>query len=343
MIDHIKTTFEKEVFAICTDNENKMKSMKEIVKKTHSGIVTVGCSAHYINLVEKEVTPTTVLKHLIEVQKYFMNTHLAHAWLKEKGGLAPQLPNATRWNSQIDCVKSYVTNHHIYVQIRTEEAEFNPAIAKILDNKQLYKEAVNLCQQLTLVGNALDKLQKDETTLSDAFEIWKGLIEETKLESYKSAFEKRFKQALTDVHFLANLTDPRYFGERLTSKQESDAEAWIQDHHPEFLPGLLALKIKDVEFFSKTVFEPTLKTSFKPSKLWKLVESKSAKLERLLSNFCKFFQQLHSVPCSSASIERVFSTFGMVWSKVRNRLGTEKAEQLVKVYRFLREEHDPDW
>ena len=42
MIEHIKTTFEKEVFAICTDNENKMKSMKEIVKGTHPGIVTVG-------------------------------------------------------------------------------------------------------------------------------------------------------------------------------------------------------------------------------------------------------------------------------------------------------------
>ena len=245
--------------------------------------------------------------------------------------------------AQIDCVKSYVSNHHLYVQIRTEEAEFSPAIAKILDNKQLYKEAVSLSEQLTLVGNALDKLQKDDTTLSDAFEIWMALIQESKLESYKTAFEKRFKQAMTDVHYLATLTDPRYFGERLSSKQENDAETWIQGHYPEFLPGLLALKIKDEEFFSKTVFEPSL-PSFKPWKWW-LVETKSSSWKSCLQIFANSSSNYTSsnVPCSSASIERVFSTFGMVWSQVRNRLGTEKAEKLVKAYRFLRVERNVIW
>ena len=36
---------------------------------------------------------------------------------------------------------------------------------------------------------------------------------------------------------------------------------------------------------------------------------------------------------SSASIERVFSTFGLVHSKIRNRLGVEKASKLVFLHR----------
>ena len=52
-----------------------MKSMKEILKENHPNLITVGCSAHYMNLVEKEVTPRTVLKYIVEVQKYFMNVH----------------------------------------------------------------------------------------------------------------------------------------------------------------------------------------------------------------------------------------------------------------------------
>jgi len=51
--------------------------------------------------------------------------------------------------------------------------------------------------------------------------------------------------------------------------------------------------------------------------------------------------QLHSAPASSASLEHIFSTFGHVWSKQRNRLGL--AEKLVKVYCYLHHDNDePD-
>jgi len=37
-------------------------------------------------------------------------------------------------------------------------------------------------------------------------------------------------------------------------------------------------------------------------------------------------------------------TFGHVWSKQRNRLGPDKAEKLVKAYRYLRRDTDePYW
>lgn len=45
--------------------------------------------------------------------------------------------------------------------------------------------------------------------------------------------------------------------------------------------------------------------------------------------------QLHTAVASSAGIERLFSTFGLVHSKLRNRLGTEKASKLVSIIRTL--------
>ena len=38
---------------------------------------------------------------------------------------------------------------------------------------------------------------------------------------------------------------------------------------------------------------------------------------------------------SSAGVERVFSSFGFVHSKVRNRLGIEKGGKLVFMYKLL--------
>ena len=53
-------------------------------------------------------------------------------------------------------------------------------------------------------------------------------------------------------------------------------------------------------------------------------------------------QETHSVVlalmnavASSASIERVFSTFGLVHSKIKNRLGVEKASKLVFLHRTM--------
>ena len=47
---------------------------------------------------------------------------------------------------------------------------------------------------------------------------------------------------------------------------------------------------------------------------------------KLPGGFCEFFMSLHSCPTSSGAIEWMFSTFALVWSAVRNRLGTENAD-----------------
>lgn len=49
----------------------------------------------------------------------------------------------------------------------------------------------------------------------------------------------------------------------------------------------------------------------------------------------EFLVKLHSCPASSASIERIFSVFGLIWTKLRNKLGDEKVEKLVKIYKYL--------
>ena len=145
------------------------------------------------------------------------------------------------------------------------------------------------------------------------------------------------------VHYLANLTDPRYFGHQLTPQQENEAEQWISVNKPDFLPALLLFKIKDADTFSASMFSEAITKQFTAAKWWRIIESKCLKLNTVPENFYKFFFQLHSVPASSGSIERVFSTFGLVWSKMRNRLGTHKAQKLVKVYRHLRDDNADGW
>ena len=65
-----------------------------------------------------------------------------------------------------------------------------------------------------------------------------------------------------------------------------------------------------------------------PLSWWKLIPSIS-------SAFSRYITGLLTAINSSASIERVFSSFGLVHSRIRNRLGIEKAGKLVFIFRIL--------
>ncbi|KAB7500239.1 hypothetical protein Anas_10995, partial [Armadillidium nasatum] len=122
-VDEVKEKYNSKVFAFCSDNEAKMKLLKEKMKEDDElkTIISYGCSAHYINLLEQEVTPNSILKYIIQIQKFFRNHHQPHGWLKEKGGLMPQIPNDTRWNSQQACINTFIQNYYKYVEIANED------------------------------------------------------------------------------------------------------------------------------------------------------------------------------------------------------------------------------
>lgn len=79
-------------------------------------MLVFGSANHYLNLVDKAVTPPA-LKQIVEIQTYFRNHHRPCAFLMQKKGMMPQIPNETRWSSQCECVRTFCENWHIYNEI----------------------------------------------------------------------------------------------------------------------------------------------------------------------------------------------------------------------------------
>lgn len=52
--------------------------------------------------------------------------------------------------------------------------------------------------------------------------------------------------------------------------------------------------------------------------------------------------QLHTASASSAGIERLFSAFDLVHTKLRNRLGVEKTAKLVAILKALNKKSETD-
>ncbi|RXG54946.1 Ubiquitin carboxyl-terminal hydrolase 30 [Armadillidium vulgare] len=67
-----------------------------------------------------------------------------------------QLPNDTRWNSQLDTIKTYLSNHSLYIDIRGEHMNsIDTLIGRLINNLSIQREAINLQEQLEIV---VDKL-----------------------------------------------------------------------------------------------------------------------------------------------------------------------------------------
>lgn len=181
-IQEIKRDFDKTVFAVCTDNENKMKNARTLIKRKYPDLLIYGCAAHYANLMQEDVTNDDVLKHIVAIQKYFRGTHKAHGMLKEKGGCMPQLPNETRWNSQVDCLETFVKNHPHYVSIKSDmlmEGEDMPGrISLKVDDIGLLRNAEHLLSNMRKFARALDQFQSDTCHISDSVHVWFSLMKD---------------------------------------------------------------------------------------------------------------------------------------------------------------------
>ena len=102
----------------------------------------------------------------------------------------------------------------------------------------------------------------------------------------------------------------------------------ILKRNPDFMGTTLAFSAKRAPFPSSHFDVADI---VDPATWWESLPEAS-----FPSGFIKLAVQLMGSPSSSGSIEHIFSTFGQIHSKLRNRLGLEKATKLVFCYRMLR-------
>lgn len=138
--------------------------------------------------------------------------------------------------------------------------------------------------------------------------------------------------ALGPMHYLANIMDHRFLGRHLTTTQKGEAFEYLNNVNSSFVPFVMALMSKESPF-PKYFFGDHFRLT-PPITWWKSVPvldsdwpDKNAYLD-----LC---EQLHTAVASTAGIKRIFSSFGLVQSDLRNRLGNQKASKLVFIFKYI--------
>lgn len=339
-INLAETDFQCKVTSVVTDNEKKMQATRANLEEENPQLTVYGCSAHILNLCGQDISPPAIINQVVEINKYFRNHHIPGALLNDiSGSIKPQLPGETRWGSQYKCLDTYIKNRPFLLLIIAQNEDLiDDRIKTLIHNTYLFNEAKHLHQQQGHIIKALNTLQSDQATIATACEVWINLLECQDLKPHHEKIQKRFDQVMTPAHFLANLLHPKYKGQKLTAAQTTSAQQVVGESDPALLPELLSFSC-DALGLPNTLTSETVIQNTNPIVWWQCVE-KSGKINPAL---CQIARRLLKMPASSASLERVFSNFGFLQSKLRNRLGIQKAAKMVVCYRYLRGNHEVEW
>lgn len=102
----------------------------------------------------------------------------------------------------------------------------------------------------------------------------------------------------------------------------------VKNYHPDALSDIIKYNAQCPPF-SQYLFTPDAFRELKPIVWWISLPNK------IHPSTLQLAKQLHGAVVSSAGLERLFSSFGYVHSKTRNRLGVAKAAKLVSTFRLL--------
>lgn len=293
-----------------------------------------------MNLLSKDLEITKVKEHVVHIVKYFRNSHLPSAWYKEKGGKRLVVPQDVRWNTVCECFEVYVNEWTKLLQICEEhKEEIDQVIFQKVSNIQIKRMAEDFLKLLKPISVTLDKLQQKDAFLSQAVFEWKkleavfdSLEDDTNIEQIRM-FQKRYHQALTPFHFLAYLLDPTKDKTKfkLSSNEKKAALDAVSEHFPGtgLLPLIIKLEAKSLPF-TETMFSKEIIDNVTAVQWWRS--------QKEIDEINKVLDIIVPILCgvaSSGSVERVFSSYGFIHSKIRNRLGNEKASKLVFLFQHF--------
>lgn len=332
-IAKIEERYECTVGSLVTDNAANMVKMREELGELRPDVVKIGCTAHQLNLLAKDMEITTVQQHVIQVVKYFRNCHLPNAWYKAAGGKKLPMVCEVRWNSVVDTLEGYISNWPKLLAVCEEHRDvIEPNITKKVNDLAIKRNVEDVISFMKPIAVAVDKAQASNCSLADSVHIWLSLkdkLKEAGLEQSKmKKVDERINKNLTLHHYMAYILTPKYCkAYQLSDDILEKVNRFISDRYPSLLPVLMNYQAQTGPF-PQYRFEDGLLGSVSTVTWWKSahgIESKDKEtILRVLTSIC-----------SSANVERVFSSFGLVHSKLRNRLGTVKAGKLVFLFKLL--------
>jgi hypothetical protein len=276
---------------------------------------------------------------------------MKQAELKVSGSLVS--PGNTRWASQISCIKSVLLNldvlKHLCIGANSSQISLPKDLREIILMETFNSELQHICATLEPLADAIYVIESNDCSFGDSFKIYCKLWNNFELRSdelgidvYK-VLEKRWKDFYHPVMPLTDILNPKHMGKNI------DKRFHDTDDINRVMKQLSGSEEEYLKTCSQLLMFRAKLGCFKAKELWQLVKLdevspliwwKGNGFHESCPELMNLAVKVLSIPASSAGVERIFSSYGHIHNKNRNRFASDHAEQLAFIYHNLRMEDD---
>ena len=244
------------------------------------------------------------------------------------GGRRVALPADTRWCSYRDSYRCYLAN---LIPMRTiismGKYEIKQEAINLVLDEMFEQELLELLIIFDCICELTNKCQRSDFNIADALEEELNLQFPICHDFYESLLKARLKKVVKPITLAANILHPVYKG-----KIFEENESYCEMARSFFEESLNEAGLEDLDAYQKNrgIFQTLQQKKVKcPQTFWILAKGQHPALSDLA-------QLLLNIPSSTAVIERLFSQWSFVHSKLRNRLTNENSKMLIHIYYTLK-------
>lgn len=339
----------EKFLAIVSDNAANMVKCGDLIQRKYKHMAWVGCLAHTLHLWIGDILKTSKVRCLfsliVEIIKTVKQSHILNARFniigKERNtNTALQLPVKTRWGSYLFCLESFQKSKYILqnMAINEDNHQLQRFKIKLLD-ESMWDDFKELEYVLKPTVRWISKLEGDYCSIHLVYKAFNELEEilsnpltaellEEDMEPTKIKFFNRKKNALKPLHLAANILDPKNQGSDLSTSEHLEGCEFIinldcnSSSNAEIILQEFTNYKNHADVWQKDFVWQMAKT-VAPILWWQSLYSKT-----MLGNIA---MKILSVPATSASVERSFSTFSHIHTNKRNRLKTDRAAKICYI------------
>lgn len=202
--------------------------------------------------------------------------------------------------------------------------KINPNVYNLITEENFIAQVLAQIEIQNQVCKLINLFQAEDMNIADGASAWIELtIPEGLPRNLRNKYIERKKMALTEVALAAYYIDPYKDNNKLTSEEKFEGKTFISSR----LGGTSINELIAFEAESDNI--SSLKAKTKSAKdFWTLAEY-------LMPSLSKIAMKLLKIPASTAQIERMFSMWQHIHTKIRNRLTFERSKKLMHCYHYL--------
>jgi hypothetical protein len=335
----------------CATMRNTWTGLEKLDILSHT--IFIPCDSHGLQLLIKDLLDqpriAEVLKkaHSIVTGFHFAKKQYSILQSKQEKPRAFLLSVLTRWGTQYSMVKSLLQNKSaLYLWVADPKAQMGKKkgeniIAADITSPGFWNALSSIEQIILPIHEAQKESECDRSTLAKVVPRWLKLEQDLRVldRVYKDLlgnfmdiqgpFQSRAQKQTGDLHFAAMLLDPISLLKKPGQVQMDRASQYLLAHVQE--KEKKEVHASFLEFRTRaSVFGSTNSSAMhydNPIAFWK-----SYLHNEIHWVLAQLAVRIFEAIANSVASERAFSAMNLIHSKLRNRLGTEKANKLIYIY-----------